>query len=93
MGWLDVTFKIGLAHPLMILHAANAPIQVTFSDTHNIVFIEPPGAKPNTEPRLGAFDLLILRVRMECNDEEGRGASLTELRQWHRGSVGFIGTC
>jgi hypothetical protein len=82
MGWLEVTFKIGLAHPLMAMHAANSPIQVSFSDTDNTVFIEPPGATPNTEARLGAFDILIIRVRRECTDEEGRGASLSELRAW-----------
>ena len=83
MGWLEVAFKIGLAHPLMAMHAANAPISVTFPDTENTVLVEPPGVKPNQEQRLGAFDLMILRVRRECTDEEGRGASLTELRNWH----------
>ena len=72
MGWLEVTFKIGLAHPLMAMHASNVPIQVTFPDTLNTVLVEPPGAIPNPEPRLGAFDLLILRIKRECTDEEGR---------------------
>ncbi len=82
MGQLEVTFTIGLAHPLMPMHGASAPIAVSFQDSRNTVLIDPPGSKPNEEPRLGAFDLLILRVRRECTDEEGKRASLTELRDW-----------
>ena len=52
MGWLEVTFKIGLAHPLMAMHAASSPTRVRYSDTHNTVLIEPPTATPNTEARL-----------------------------------------
>jgi hypothetical protein len=82
VGWLEVTFKIGLAHPLIAIHGASSTISVSFPDSRNTVLLDPPGLKPNELARLGAFDLLILRVRRECTDEEGRAASLTELRQW-----------
>jgi hypothetical protein len=82
VGWLEVTFKIGLSHPLMAMHAASTPISVTFPETGNTVLLEPPGNIPNEEPRLGAFDLLILSVRRECTDAEGREAALAELRKW-----------
>ncbi len=82
MGRLEVTFKIGLAHPLMAMHAASTPISVTIPDTGNTVLLEPPGNVPNEQPRFGAFDLLILRVRRQCSDVEGQEASLDELRKW-----------
>jgi hypothetical protein len=82
VGWLEVTFKLGLAHPLLVLHTASAPLQINLADTGNIVCIDPPGQLPNTEARFGAFDLLRLRIRRECTDEEGRSASLAEFRKW-----------
>jgi hypothetical protein len=82
VGWLEVTFKLGLAHPLLVLHTASAPLQINLADTGNIVCIDPPGHLPNTEARFGAFDLLRLRIRRECTDEEGQSASLAEFRKW-----------
>jgi hypothetical protein len=60
---LQVTFKIGLAHPIIAMYGATAPLQVTYRDTGNTVFIDPPGVAPNTDARLGALDLLTIRVR------------------------------
>ncbi len=83
MGWLDVTFKIGLAHPLMVIHQPSDPLVVTFKDTGNVVYIHPPNRLPTNEvqARLGAFDQLILRVRRQCSDKEGQAAGLVEFRK------------
>jgi hypothetical protein len=84
-GWLEVTIRIGLAHPLILLCAPRVPIVVAFSDTGNTVFIDPPDRLPVTDYQksLGAFDRMTFRVRRECADDEGRAASLTEFQTWH----------
>lgn len=85
MGKLEITIRIGLAHPLILLCAPGSPIVVSFSDTGNTVFIEPPDSLPvaDYQKSLGAFDRMTLRVIRQCNDEKGKDASLTEFQKWH----------
>jgi len=82
VGWLEVTFKIGLAHPLLMMHAPRGAL-VAVSDTGNTVYVEPPDHLAPTEYQksLGAFDRLTLRVRRECTDQEGQNAALAEFQK------------
>jgi hypothetical protein len=83
MGWLEVTIKIGLAHPLLIMHAPQSALVTSFSDTGNTVYIEPPDRTLLSEYQrnLGAFDRMTLRVRRECAEQEGQSAALTEFQK------------
>jgi hypothetical protein len=84
VGLLEVSCKIGLAHPLIMLHAPGAPIVVSF-DTGNTVYLDPPDHLPVTEyqKNLGAFDRFRLRIRRQCSEEQGRNAALAEVRALH----------
>src|SRR5690349_18341029 len=79
VGILEVNFTIGLSYPLMALHHAANALETSFS-TSNKVFIDPPGLLSNTEKRLGAFDLLVVRVLGKCTPDQGTAASLADLK-------------
>jgi hypothetical protein len=68
VGLLEITFRIGLAHPLLTLTAPAAPIIVNFPETGNTVYVDPPDHRAVTEAqsKLGAFARFTLRVRREC---------------------------
>ena len=85
MGQLEVTFRIGLAHPLLTTTAPSAPIVAGFPETGNTVYIDPPDHRAVTEEqsKLGAFATFTLRVTRECTDQEGRDAAITEFRDLH----------
>lgn len=85
MGQLEVTFRIGLAHPLLALTAPSGPIIVSLPETGNTVYIDPPDHRAVTEEqsKLGAFARFTLRVRRECSDQEGRDAAIKECRDLH----------
>jgi len=82
VGQLEITFRIGLAHPLLTLTAPSTPIVVTFPETGNTVYVDPPDHRAVTEEqsKLGAFSRFTLRVKRECSDQEGKDAGLTEIR-------------
>ncbi len=83
MGLLEVSLKLGLAYPLMLMYQPIAPIVASFQDTGNIVYIHPPDRVPVTQHQasLGAFDTLRLRVRRECTGQEGQSATLSDFQQ------------
>lgn len=73
MGQLDITFRIGLAHPLLALVVPSAPIVAGFPETGNTVYIDPPDHRDVTDEqaKMGAFARFTLRVRRECADQAG----------------------
>lgn len=83
MGWLEVTIKIGLAHPLLVMHAPQSALVSSFPDTGNTVYLEPPDQMLPSEyqKNLGAFDRMSLRVRRECTEQEGRSAAFAEFQK------------
>ena len=83
MGWLDITIRIGLAHPLLVMHAPQSALVSSFPNTGNTVYLDPPDHMPPSEyqKNLGAFDRMTLRVRRECTEEEGRSAGFTEFQK------------
>ena len=85
MGQLEITFRIGLAHPIIVTTAPSAPIIVSLPETGNTVHIDPPDHRAVTEQqsKLGAFARFTLRVRRECADQEGRDAAIKEFRDLH----------
>ncbi len=83
MGRLEVSFRIGLAHPLMLSDVLpEFPIAVTFQDTGNTVRIDVPQmtSAPEQE-RLGVFGKLVLRVERQCTDEEGQDGTFANCRR------------
>ena len=74
MGQLEITFRIGLAHPLLALAAPSAPIIASIQETGNTVYVDPPDHRAATEEqsKMGAFARFTVRVRRECTDQEGR---------------------
>lgn len=82
MGWLVVTFKLGLAHPLLPLHNPTTQLEAKFT-TGNTVCIDPPALLPVDEDDrlLGAFDYLILRVKRKSSSEEGLAISSVDLKK------------
>jgi len=83
MGWLEVTIKIGLAHPLLVMHAPRSALVSTFPETGNTVYLDPPDHMRPSEyqKNLGAFDRMTLRVRRECTEQEGRSAAIPEFQK------------
>jgi hypothetical protein len=85
MGWLEVSIKIGLAHPLLMMHVPPCELVASFPDTGNTVYLDPPdGLTPDVHQKnLGVFDLLTLRVRRQCSEEEARNSAFVEFRNLH----------
>jgi len=83
MGLLEVTIKVGLAHPLLVMHAPHSALITRFPDTGNTVYLDPPDHMLPSEyqKNLGVFDRMTLRVRKECTDQEGRNAALKEFQK------------
>lgn len=85
MSKLEVVFRLGLAHPFLLMDRLNAKsATTTFPETGNTVWIEAPRGGPRPEPATdrGVFDVLILHVERECKAEERDAVCHAKLHEW-----------
>jgi hypothetical protein len=69
MNKLEVIFRLGLAHPLLILDTTERRAWCRFSETKNETWIEVQrGLLP--EKASGEFDVILLHVERECGPED-----------------------
>jgi hypothetical protein len=68
MSRLKVVFRLGLAHPLLVMDSLNTNARAHFPDTGNTVWIEVQlaGSWSDNAIDRGVFDLLLLHVEREC---------------------------
>jgi hypothetical protein len=85
MSRLEVIYRLGLAHPFLVMDSLNSRASVHFPDTGNTVWVEMHLVRPeptNTIDR-GVFDLLSLHVERECDPADRDVAYTYEtLQQW-----------
>lgn len=90
MSKLEVIFRLGLAHPLLIMDNTQRRARSCFSKTKNDVWVEAErGLRPETAT--GQFDVLLLHVERECQPEDRDDArSYARLVEW--GIIGDAAT-
>ena len=82
MSKLEVIFRLGLAHPLLIMDETQRRPSSYFSETTNEVWVEVQGGA-QSEKASGEFDVLLLHVERECRPEDRDGARFySSLAQW-----------
>jgi hypothetical protein len=85
MGQLEVTFRIGLAHPLLTTTAPSAPIVASFPETGNTVCIDAPDHEPlpSSNRSLGLSRGLLSASEESVRTRNGGTPAITEFRNLH----------
>lgn len=69
MSRLEVIFRLGLAHPFLLMDSSKTRASTHFAETGNTVWVEVHLVRPQPDDinNRGVFDLLSLHVERECD--------------------------
>src|SRR6267378_1286215 len=84
MSRLEVVFRLGLAHPLLLYGSNPRIARTTAPETGNRVWIKPPTGAPWPEPTTGrgVFSVLHVHVERECSREDRDAVCYAKLVEW-----------
>jgi hypothetical protein len=85
MSRLEVIFRLGLAHPFLVMDTLDPRASAHFPQTGNTVWVEIHlvTPQPNNTIDRGVFDVLSLHVERECDPgERDVACSYQKLQQW-----------
>jgi hypothetical protein len=83
MSKLEVVFRLGLAHPILLMDNTSRPATALFPETGNTVRFEVRYGARWPDESCGAFDMVFLRVERESDAEDRNQAhSYAKLQEW-----------